>query len=824
VSADGRLGATASGWGVYHNPPEAFSPARVFDLTDGRCLYSIPNERGSYTEAVGLSPDGKTLATKDDKYVYFRDAATGKEIRKLKYLPESGGGRSPTDWLTFTPDGKQLAATLMGTAVQLIDVETGEVKRTFEKAAASRACVFSPDGKLMASGGYEQENGVYHAHLWEIATGKEIRKFVVASELNRPVGALAFSHDGTLLAGASWGDGRLRLFEVATGKELKVFPKIGEDIQGIAFAPDGKTVAAAGDNIHLYDLDTGKERFQLERRARGLAFNRDGSVLTGAVSGAIYRWDVAGGWQLTPGAALDSPVQQILVAADGRSLFTTDQDGGLHVWDTAGGKLPRRVYGKIERGVVASPDGRFLAWASREGGGGSRLWLYDVAGQRVIDRFGVWAIDDCVAAFLPDGKALVTLSHAEEPAVVRLWDVESGKKLRSFAVEPNALLLAGLPIFTSRRTALSPDGKTLAIGIEWETALQPGRLRTEHPGVPVRLWDVATGKPGLELKEPVDVATVPDEAGLGHNLTDLGGLVHVNRKMRSADGRAFSPDGRFLADWAENPFGRSRMDHVYVWDAATGRAVATLAAGPRPGAANAAFAPDGRTLATASADGTIRLWEVATWKVRAEFRGHRDRVTALAFGPDGRLFTGGLDTTVLGWDVRPPRDAAKGTLADAWEALAAPDAKAGFQAQGRFLAEPAKAVEWFAARLSPVVRPDAARVKALIADLDSDDFATRERATAGLKEHWPATAAALREVVAKSSSAEARRAAEGIVREMEKGAAPPGELRALRAAEVLDWIATKEARTVLAELAKGAPDARLTCEAAAACKRLEGRK
>jgi dipeptidyl aminopeptidase/acylaminoacyl peptidase len=319
-----------------------------------------------------------------------------------------------------------------------------------------------------------------------------------------------------------------------------------------------------------------------------------------------------------------------------------------------------------------------------------------------------------------------------------------------------------------RQAALSPDGKTLAIGPDW--------------------------------------------AGI------------VNRRMKSMDGRAFSPDGRLLADWAENPFGRSRMDHMYVWEAQTGRAVATLAAGPRTGAANAAFAPDGRTLATASADGTIRLWEVATCKVRAEFRGHRDRVTALAFGPDGRLFTGGLDTVVLGWDVRPPRSQVKGNLADAWDALANLDAGTGFQAQGRFLEEPDKAVDWFAARLTPPVRPDPSRVKALIADLDARQFATRERATADIKEHWPVTAAALREVVAKSSSAEARRRAEGILREMEKAVTPPLELRAVRAAELLEWIATKDARTLLLELAKGAPDARLTREAAAACKRIEGRK
>jgi hypothetical protein len=196
----------------------------------------------------------------------------------------------------------------------------------------------------------------------------------------------------------------------------------------------------------------------------------------------------------------------------------------------------------------------------------------------------------------------------------------------------------------------------------------------------------------------------------------------------------------------------------------------------------------------------------------------------MAFGPDGRLFTGGLDTVVLGWDVRPPRDEAKGTLADAWEALADADGKKGFQAQGRFLAEPGKGVEWIAARVAPVRHPDAARVKALIADLDSDDFATRERATADLKEHGPVTEAALREAVAKAPSAEARRRAEDLLREMANRVTPPRELRALRAVEVLEWIGTEEARARLLELTKGSPDARLTREAAAACKRLEGRK
>src|SRR5207247_7774309 len=112
------------------------------------------------------------------------------------------------------------------------------------------------------------------------------------------------------------------VWETATGKEPTAFPKVGADVVSVAFAPDGTTVAAAADNVYLYDPATGKERLRIERRARGLAFSQDGSVLTGALSGTIYRWDAASGRQRTPAAAQDSAVEQILVSADSRSLVT----------------------------------------------------------------------------------------------------------------------------------------------------------------------------------------------------------------------------------------------------------------------------------------------------------------------------------------------------------------------------------------------------------------------------------------------------------------------------------------------------------------------
>jgi hypothetical protein len=115
----------------------------------------------------------------------------------------------------------------------------------------------------------------------------------------------------------------------------------------------------------------------------------------------------------------------------------------------------------------------------------------------------------------------------------------------------------------------------------------------------------------------------------------------------------------------------------------------------------------------------------------------------------------------------------------------------------------------------------AKRVAELIADLDSPEFDTREKATRELRGLSRSAAAALREAKEKSSSAEVRRRAGGLLAELEKSATPPEELRALRAVEALELLGTLPARRLLADLARGAPGAALTQAATAALKRLD---
>src|SRR5262249_46336962 len=148
---------------------------------------------------------------------------------------------------------------------------------------------------------------------------------------------LAFSPDGATLAGGG-DDGRLRLWDVATGKEKQIFPADGSRVRSVAFAPDGKTVAAAGASVRLYDPVTAKEKLRIGRQASGLHFSADGRILTGAVAGAIYRWDTTTGKALTPETACDSAVDQIIVTPNGRRVLTRDQSGQAHVWDPAMGR------------------------------------------------------------------------------------------------------------------------------------------------------------------------------------------------------------------------------------------------------------------------------------------------------------------------------------------------------------------------------------------------------------------------------------------------------------------------------------------------------
>jgi hypothetical protein len=369
-----------------------------------------------------------------------------------------------------------------------------------------------------------------------------------------------------------------------------------------------------------------------------------------------------------------------------------------------------------------------------------------------------------VLAFTADGKTLVTLEH--QRGVVRLWDVETGKERRSFQAVPNA---EKDPVNRIREAAASPDGATLAVAYH-----QVGNHVNTGVGLRpdvIRLWDVAGGKALRQVE------------GNGTSMT-------------------FSPNGCLLVAGGQ------------VWYVATGRRTAERAeVWP-----TVAFSGDGRLLATASQAGTVRIVEVASWTVRTEFRGAHERTTALAFTPSGQLLCGGLDTTVLAYDVRPRRAATSGPLDAAWTDLTNPDAGRAFGAQGRLLAAPAAAVKLFAEKIKPVEPADADLVRRLIADLDSPKFAAREGASNQLSELGERALPALEAAVATSTSHELTDRAAKVLARLRT--ITPEQLPQVRAVEVLERLASDEAKDLLNRWAGGVKGAVLTEEARAALGRL----
>ncbi len=763
---------------------------RAFDLASGRVLYS-PNW-GSVEVGV-FSRDSRELVIKQGHDLHIWDAATGNELRTIKCPPTNSRG----ELLEFTPDGKAVAVVShddrepRAARIQVIDFESGKTIREFSADNLSvLEFAFSPDGKRMASGGYDKDKDDYFARLWDVETGKELRRFMHGMQ-GYGVASLAFSPDGKTLATLGTQAGvLLRLFDVDTGKLRREFPKedrVRPERGSVAFSPDGKTVAVACNSIRLYDVATGEERLCIDRRASDLHFTDGGKTLTAAVCGTIYRWDTATGKSLIPEGA-DSTVTQILVTADGSRVITYGQYSEAHVWDGANGKHLRQLQVGWQSSLALSPDGRFLAWPVSDESVqytdpqtpnityyGSRIRLYDIAADKFVDRFPAFKGDAQDLAFTTDGKKLVTSDgHASK---VRIWDFAAGKEERSFQVVTAALKKKS---FRVSRTRLSPDGMTVVVTYVEHSDID--RFGLAGPPHELRLWDVATGK---ELRR-------------------LNGGYPI-------DG-AFSPDGRLVVTGGENS----------VCEIATGKRVAALPDDPLLSIRAAAFSRDGRYLAIAVPDGVIQIWEVASWTKQDEFKGYRDQSITLTFGPGGRLFTGNRDTTVLAWDVRPPLPAMKVPLEAAWTDLGKHESADACEAEGSFLAAAPAAVKFFADKIKPEAPLDPKQVQRLLADLDSDQYAERERASKALGALGHQVKPYLEEAIKTAKSTEVHDRASKILAALQAAPAAPQELRQLRAVLVLELIGDDESKNLLNKWANGPAAALLTEEASAALKRLYG--
>jgi WD40 repeat protein/serine/threonine protein kinase/regulator of sirC expression with transglutaminase-like and TPR domain len=439
-------------------------------------------------------------------------------------------------------------------------------------------------------------------------------------------------------------------------------------VRSVTFLQDGKTLASCSSGeLRLWDMATGKQR-KLLRGSECLAVSADGSILATGSGQTTALYDVA---TLKTLAELQSGgVESLAFSPDGSALATGTASGVVMLWNTGTGEKLFTLSGHTAKvlAVAFSPDGKTLATATGWGDGVTKLWDLTANPPRITQQFDRPAKNGLT--FLPDGKTLLIAGWG----LASFVDVTNGQVIQEQNIGTD---------FNFVSAALSPDGKTFAFGLEERS---------------VKLWDRTKGflRTYGHLKEVWCVAFSPDGRGVAAGTED--GLVQIwnvspepeinfpsaagytcaalsrdclTLALGTSDGKiklcdpstgqeratlaahnepisslAFSTDGKTVVS-ASGPRGGGTGE-VKVWETATNRQVATLG-GHQGSVSSIAISPNGQTVASGSWDGTAKLWQVATQKLRFTLTGRE--VAAVAFSPDGAtLVTGGYGGVGL-WDT-----------------------------------------------------------------------------------------------------------------------------------------------------------------------------
>ena len=523
---------------------------------------SPPGERiatfGGRVRSMSFSPDGKTLAAgADDGKIYLWDVET-RTVRTV--LTGHAGSSSSDAWVfsvSFSPDGKTLASGGNDGTVRLWNLVTGgQIAVLTGHIRYVNRVSFGRDGKTLASFSLHDKTVV----MWDLVT--RLPKFTISGyqALNRSLDQyVSFSPDGKTLASIGSDDGAIHLWDVTSGRQRAALNGcgVGEYIASANFSPDGKTLASGGSDhmLRLWDVDSGREITFLKHDSgvRYVSFSPDGKTLASEAGGEVHLWNVDS-WGRKSVLSHYGGVNSVSFSPDGRTFATTGRDDTgeqVYLWDVNTGKQIGVLVGHAKpiTSVSFSPsDGVILASSGYDG-----AFLWDVAARKKIATLTLEAVKS--VNFSPDRDSKILAGGGF--GTVRLWNVEAPESPEEIAVLNSDS--------DSYDLSFSPNGKKLA-----------GVIRVGHYQGTIRLWDIDTG---------TEIATFP---GYGDGASSV----------------SFSPDSGTLASMGYD------NATVHLWDIATGKEKIRLTrhtGGSIHG--RVSFSPDSEMLASGGGDGAVRLWD-----------------------------------------------------------------------------------------------------------------------------------------------------------------------------------------------------------------------
>jgi WD40 repeat protein len=711
------------------------------------------------------SPQRRSLLKTEENSLRVWDAATGEERARME-----GTYKQPIG-LLFSPDGRTLIGADAAGGVRHWDTATGRVKKQWKSGRPARCAAFSPDEKWLALGG---SGGVV---VCDVATGK-VRSRATLPPANpvSEVATVAFSFDGKLLAGG-YGTS-VRLWDPASGAVVRDGKPGSGAVQSVAFSTDGATLFTGHEHEHVVrrrDVSTLAPRGSVEGHAgqvRGLGFAADGKrLITASVAGEFLAWPARGGAPIPTPKGEEERLAVEWMAASGRTALLRCEDPLVRMMSVFTGAVPRLEDAMNLCGASVGGD-RLLGESEKDKR--PTLEVFEVKADKkpgkVLRTVTFKEGATVTGALSPDGRVIAAAGEG----VVRFIDVETGKERRYEM--PTA---KDDKILRTSCVRFSPDGSRAAV--------------IGDDGV-LRVLAAGDGALLREIKKPDDDGT-----------------------NRPPSGCVFSPDGKTLLTYS------SFNEPALLWEVATGQRVRSYAS------PSLLVSPDGRLIALAEEE-TLRLYDIYSGKLFLEIPKDVGLTGNWVFSPDGGLLAASIaDTTVLVWDTartkgpRPdPLD--QETLERLWQDVEGKEAPKAYEAIGKLTADPDRAVAFLRRKLQAVPPPTGVDLRKLIADLDADDFRTREAASRRLAELGASAEPAVRDAFAREEmSVELRTRLRVLIRNLDdkRGSLSPEERSHLRAIQVLEQVRTPEARRLLRSLAGGAEGAPRTRDARAALRRLQ---
>jgi WD40 repeat protein len=383
-----------------------FEADAVLDVGTLVCVRSSKEQVGTYTDG---SPGYKVwwqvrLVSWPDGAVLGRKLLSGGKPPDRKMADTKGmtGSRPSTEFaqwvlpilsyervlvtgssvrsISFSPDGRLLASGGRGTIVRLWEVRTGEELHALSGHESDVNSVqFSPGGEILASAGWDGS-----VRLWDVETGQVHRVLETEEASEETVQTVAFSPDGRFLASGGTDD-RVRLWNVETGEQVRVLRGHEDTVFTVSFSPDGQLLASGSwdRTVKLWDSETGQEVRTLvghEDAVTGVAFSPDGGLLaSGSYDLTVGIWDVETGQEMRVMWGIMPQISSVAFSPDGRFVASGSADEMLTLWEVETGKEVRvlRGHASAVMSVVFSPDGKTLASGSSDHT--VRLWVDEVA-------------------------------------------------------------------------------------------------------------------------------------------------------------------------------------------------------------------------------------------------------------------------------------------------------------------------------------------------------------------------------------------------------------------------------------------------------------